>query len=143
MNVFSKSLKGIKINRKLPWMSLLCIMALIAGLTASQTWASSRNKRHAQVNEEEAQPPSYMKADITIQQKSLQHVFTYGKDFAVNSETVIVGANGKEVKLKKMLVPCDAEVLYLIENGEPTAKRINIKRVASDANWQWVSEKPE
>lgn len=143
MRIFSRNVKGTGTNLKLPGVYFLCITTLIMGLVASPIWASSRNHRRPAVNQEEGQQQSYAKAKVTIEKKSLKHIFTYGNSFAVNAETVIVGTDGKEVKLKKMLVPCDAEVLYLIENGIRTAKRIDIKRVASDASWQWSYEKPE
>ncbi len=142
MKVFSRRFSGIRMTLRRPWWCLLCI-AMVMGLVATPIWASSRTKRHAPVNQEEGVQPSYMKANITIQKKSLKHVFAYGDTFAINAETLIVGSDGKEIKLKKMLVPCDAEVLYLIENGKPTAKRINVKSVASDAGPQWTAEHPQ
>ena len=117
------------------------VLLAMACLLAAPVWAG---QHHRLTNQEEgAQTPQYSTAPVTIQKKSLKHVFAYGRMFAVNPETVIVGTDGKEVSLKKMLVPCDAEVMYIMENGRPTAKRINIKRVAANASWQWTSERPE
>jgi len=117
----------------------------MAWLLAAPVWAAPPGGQHHRLTnqEEEAQTPQFSTVPVTIQKKSLKHVFAYGRTFAVNPETLIVGADGKEVSLKKMLVPCDAEVMYLIENGVATAKRIDIKRVASDASWQWTSERPQ
>lgn len=143
MRAFSRNAKMIKTNSKLPGVTFLCITAVIIGLVVSPALSSPRKHRSTIVNQEEGQQQSFMKANVSIEKKSMQHIFTLGKDYAINAETVIVGSDGKEIKLKKMLVPCDAEVLYLIENGVRTAKRINVKRVASDASWQWISEKPE
>ena len=112
-------------------------------LCAAPAWAGSPGQRHKLVNQDEGQQPQYSKVSITISKKSLKHIFAIGKTLAVNQETVILGPDGKEVSLKKMLVPCDAEVFYLIEKGVPTAKRIKIKSVAASASWQWESEHPQ
>jgi hypothetical protein len=113
-------------------------------LVAAHSWAaSSHRKQTLENNEESQQQPTLSQVNVTIEKKSLQHIFALRSKFAVNKETLIVGTDGKEVKLKKMLVPCDVVVSYLIEKGTPTAKRIDIQRVAFDASWQWIAEHPE
>lgn len=123
-----------------------CILAtLIAAimLIAVPTWAESPGNRQVPVNQDEGQQPELSTKNVAIQKKTLRRVYTFGGSFAVNNETVILGTDGKEVSIKKMLVPCDAKVSYLVENGALTAKRIDILRVASDASWQWDSDHPE
>jgi hypothetical protein len=83
------------------------------------------------------------KISVTIEKKSLERIYTLSGSFAISGETLIVGTDGKEVNIKKMLVPCDAEVQYSVENGGRMVHRIDIKRVADGASWQWTSEKPE
>lgn len=92
---------------------------------------------------EEGQTIPLSKTNVTIEKKSLEHIFTVSGKFGISPETLIVGTDGKEVSIKKMLVPCDAEVSYSIENGGRVAHRIDIKRVADGASWQWTSERPE
>ena len=123
-----------------------CMLAtLIAAimLIAVPTWAESPGKRQAPLNQDEGQQLQLSTVNVAIQKKTLRRVYTFGRSFVVNSETVILNTDGKEVSIKKMLVPCDAKVSYLAENGALTAKRIDIIRVASDASWQWDSEHPE
>jgi hypothetical protein len=93
--------------------------------------------------DEEGYAPQLSKTTITIEKKSLDKIYTLSGSFAISPETLIVGLDGKEVSIKKMLVPCDAEVSYAIENGVRKAYRIDIRRVVDGANWQWTSEKPE
>ncbi len=83
------------------------------------------------------------KANVTISKKSLQWVYTLGGKFKVSPETLIIGPDGKEVGLKEMLVPCDVQVSYAVEKGRRVAFRIDIKRIADGAAWQWTSETPE
>ena len=123
-----------------------CFIAALLAMTwfiAAPVWADSSAQVRKLTNQEEGQTVQYSSLAVSIQKKSLKHIYAYGRTFAVNPETVILGPDGKEVSLKKMLVPCDAEVMYLIEKGVSIAKRIDIKRIASDASWQWTSEHPE
>ena len=120
------------------------IFMLLLVLAWLPAWASSPGKHiHPTRQQEEGQMPSLYKSIVTIQVKSLEHIFTAGHKYELSKETVIVDTNGKEVKLKKMLVPCDAEVSYLFENGVRKVKRIDIKKVLDGARWQWISEGSE
>jgi hypothetical protein len=146
MKCFSRKYKRTPSQSKHPlfWGAAAAILAVMIWLVAAPSWAGPPKGIHTlEGNEESGQQPPLSKTRVTIRKKSLQHIFTYSSKFAVNKETLIVGTDGKEVKLKKMLVPCDAVVSYQIEKGVPTAKRIDIQRVASDAGWQWVAEHPE
>lgn len=146
MKLFSRRYKRIPSQSKHPllWGGALATLAVMMWLVAAPSWAAPPDRKQAlENNEESQQQPTLSQVNVTIEKKSLQHIFTLGSKFAVNKETLIVGTDGKEVKLKKMLVPCDAVVSYRIEKGTPTAKRIDIQRVALDASWQWVAEHPE
>ncbi|MBT8341019.1 MAG: hypothetical protein KJP07_13470 [Desulfatitalea sp.] len=126
-------------------MRILLLPIALGLLFSSPAWANPTGHANAQNNQEEGTQPQPLlaKAKITIHKKSRQNIYTYGRKFAVNKETLIIGIDSKEVSLKKMLVPCDAQVSYRMENGVPTAKRIDIIRVASEAGWQWIAEEPE
>jgi hypothetical protein len=122
---------------------IFAILMMIWSFAAPSWAAASEDRRQSLENSEQHQQQKLSQVSVMIYKKSLQHVFTRGPIFAVNKETLIVGTDGKEVKLKKMLVPCDVVVSYRIENGTKTAKRIDIKRVAANAGWQWIAEQPE
>jgi hypothetical protein len=140
MKCFSRSCERIRIEMKRPVGVMLITMIVVMGLFSGPLSAASPGRLPSS---NEGQQPVLSKAHTTIEKKSLQRIFTYGQTYAVNDETLIVGSDGREVALKKMLVPCDVEVSYLIENGIRTAKRIAIKRIAEGASCNWVSEQPE
>ena len=119
------------------------IIMMIVCMPDPTVWAASPGPGNPGINLEEGQPPPLPKDQVTIARKSLRHIFTYGPKYTVNKETLIVGTDGREESIKDMRVPCDAEVSYQVVNGIRIAKRIDIKRVATGARWQWVSERPE
>lgn len=146
MKYFSRKYKSIQLHAKHPLLGGAIIATFVViMLVATPSWATASENRNPALGDNEAsQPqPKLNQVKVTITKKSLQHIFTIGRNYAVNKETLIVGKDGKEVKLKKMLVPCDVVVSYRMENGARTAKRIDIKRVSSGASWQWVAEQPE
>lgn len=145
MNFFPIRCKRVGLHeRHLFWRGVIfAILMMMWGVSATSWAVASEHRSQAIESNDQHQQQSLSQVSVAIYKKSLKHVFTRGPNFAVNKETLIVGTDGKEVKLKKMLVPCDAVVSYRIENGTKTAKRIDIKRVAADAGWQWIAEQPE
>lgn len=145
MNIFSRRCKRVELHEKPPlWGGAIFAALMIMWFVAVPSWAAaSENQRQILENNDLQQQQNLSQVSVVIYKKSLQRVFTRGPNYAVNKETLIVGTDGKEVKLKKMLVPCDAVVSYRIVNGTPTATRIDIKRVAANAGWQWSAEQPE
>lgn len=143
MTHFSSKWKIMQLHLKscIPLLSIAA--AIVTWMLAPSILPVYAGQRKPVINQEEGLQPILAKADITIEKKSLQNIYTLGKRFAVNGETVIVGIDGKEITIKKMLVPCDAEVFFEIINGVRTARRVNVKRVAAGASWQWASEKPK
>jgi hypothetical protein len=95
--------------------------------------------------EEEGVPRIRLQTDsVTIAKKGLEKVTTnVGNTYALSRETIIVGLDGHQVSIRKMLVPCDAEISYVTEHGVRKASRIRITRVGDDPNWQWTSDIPE
>jgi hypothetical protein len=145
MKYFSRRCKRVELHEKhsLWWGAIFATLMMMWFVAAPSSAAASEDRRQTLENNDQYQQQNLSQVTAVIYKKSLQHVFTRGPNFAVNKETLIVGTDGKEVRLKKMLVPCDAVVSYRIENGTPTATRIDIKRVAANANWQWIAEQPE
>lgn len=79
----------------------------------------------------------------TIQEKTRQSVTTStGQRFALNSQTFIVGLEGKEVRLEQMKVPCETEIFFTTSKGGPTARRIVIQWVSPNATADLGSEVP-
>ena len=136
-------LKPRPLKRPMGNLLLIMMLAVLCFTLAAPAWATSPRKGSVRGNQEEGQSQPLESVRVTIKSKSLQHLFTSGWKFAVNKETLIVGTDGKEVSLKKMLVPCEVVLRYAIEKGVRTAKRVDIKRVLDDARWQWTDEKPQ
>ncbi|MCP4748131.1 MAG: hypothetical protein GY874_18650 [Desulfobacteraceae bacterium] len=81
---------------------------------------------------------------VNIERKTLEKVFTNTGDiYHVSDATLIVGTDGKQVSMRDLMAPCQAKVYFDFENGKRKATYIKIISVASDAAWQWVSERPE
>lgn len=93
----------------------------------------------------EGQPQIVLPVDqVTIEKKTLSEVITNtGREYALTTGTIIVGLDGQQVSIRKMLVPCDAEITYSSKGNIREAARVQIKRVHSDASWQWTSKKAE
>ncbi len=83
---------------------------------------------------------------VTIASKSPESVTTNtGDRFAVSKQTIIVGLDGRQVSIRKFLVPCDAVVTYSSSTdvSYPLAQMIRIQSVASDADWRYKALIPE
>jgi hypothetical protein len=86
------------------------------------------------------------KKSVTIESKSAESVTTNtGDRFAVSKQTIIVGLDGRQVSIRKFLVPCDAVVTYSSSRdlSYPLAQMIRVKSVASDADWRYKAIAPE
>jgi hypothetical protein len=80
----------------------------------------------------------------SIEKKTLEAVITtIGERFKLSKETVITDLNGKQVSIRQMLVPCDAEITFETQNGVRVAQRIKILRLGRDSRWQWDADRPE
>jgi hypothetical protein len=116
------------------------VMLLILASTPAAMAGPQRIRRGA-----EGQSQIVLPVDqVTIEKKTLSEVITNtGREYALSTGTIIVGLDGQQVSIRKMLVPCDAEVTYNNKGNAREAARIQIKRVHSDASWQWTSKKAE
>jgi hypothetical protein len=86
------------------------------------------------------------KKSVTIASKSAESVTTNtGDRFAVSKQTIIVGLDGRQVSIRKFLVPCDAVVTYSSSRdfSYPLAQMIRVKSVASNADWRYKALAPE
>lgn len=85
--------------------------------------------------------PMFATKKVTIAKKSLETITTnIGGKFFLSDNTIIVGTDGHQVSIRKLLVPCDAEVAYSREKGKRMAERVNIRRVGANASSQWTSD---
>ena len=83
------------------------------------------------------------KVQVTIEKKSLKTVTTsIGDVYALFEETIIVGSDGKQLAIRKMPVPCKAELVYTTEKGVRKALRIGITSVSENATTNWTSKDP-
>ena len=83
---------------------------------------------------------------VTIASKSPESVTTStGDRFAVSKQTIIVGLDGRQVSIRKFLVPCDAVVTYSSSSDVPypLAQMIRVRSVASDADWRYKALTPQ
>ena len=94
--------------------------------------------------EEGAQRVLLLKNTVTIEKKKLEEVTTtIGETYALSRQTIIVGLDGHQVSIRKMPVPCDAEISYVVDQGVYRAQRITITSVSDNSTWQWTSDIPE
>lgn len=94
---------------------------------------------------EEGQPRFALPVDeVTIEKKTLNEVITNtGREYALSTGTIIVDPDGQQVSIRKMLVPCEAEVTYSGSGNKREATRIQVKLVHSNASWQWTAKEAE
>ena len=81
---------------------------------------------------------------VSIAKKSLENVTTTaGVRYAITDDTIIIGMDGHQVSTQKMLVPCDAEISFEMEQGRRNAVYIRMKRIGRNASVLWTSEKAD
>ena len=89
---------------------------------------------------EEYKPSAFM----VIESKSLYSIVASKRHFELTKETQIFDGNGKEIGIKKLPVPCKAQVDYETSNyGDPVALKILIKQVYPGASTEWPESMPE
>jgi hypothetical protein len=112
-------------------MALICLAAIL--LAVGPSIAASR--------EGGVQPPS---AKVTIEKKTLAVVITnIGDRYSVSEETIIADAKGRQISIRDLLVPCEAEVNFITEGGVRKAEFIKILQIGRNASWRWFSESPD
>lgn len=78
--------------------------------------------------------------NVAIASKTAKSVTTtIGDRFSVSQQTIIVGTDGRQVSIRDMLVPCDAELTYSGEAGStyPLAQLIKIKSIGNNPSWKY------
>jgi hypothetical protein len=130
-------------NGRLAIGGLLLVLALLI-LPMTSALAGTGNTSGRAVNEEGQRVISDPMVKVTIQSKVLEAVITdVGDRFQVSGETIITNPDGRQVSIRKMLVPCDAEITYKTENGKRIAQRIKTIRLSQDTTWKWGADRPE
>ncbi|RJQ81660.1 MAG: hypothetical protein C4519_08635 [Desulfobacteraceae bacterium] len=105
------------------------MILLVAGMGATP---AGKKNFHADGKEDLIQLPL---VKMMIHKKGLNQISDGAKKtFDVSEQTIIVGMDGKEMDIREMLVPCEAQVAYFTENGVPHAQRIDIKKIDPNAS---------
>jgi len=134
--------KRYHINCRKKLCALLLALAMIALPIGGALAGPAGGGYNAQ--EEGPQAKTVPVANVSIEKKMLEAVITnVGNRYKVSKETIITDLNGKQVSIREMLVPCDAEITYEAENGTRVAQRIKVVRISRNSSWKWVSEQPE
>ncbi len=121
------------------------IVLMVIGLCLAATgWAADSHPHKKRLMNEEGSGYQLPMKRVGVEKKMIDAVITnIGDTFSINRETIIVGVDGKQVNIRNMLVPCEAEITYENQKGKRMASRIQITRVHANARWQWVSRLPE
>lgn len=120
------------------------LVALILIMLPAGSVSAQKPSTHQQEGEEEAMLSPESKTKATITEKTLETVTTnIGDRFALSDETIITNPDGQQVSIRKMRVPCDAEISFEIIKGKRTAQRINVVSIENGASWQWTSKQPD
>jgi hypothetical protein len=78
--------------------------------------------------------------NVSIASKTADSVTTnFGDRFDVTQQTIIVGTDGRQVSIRKMLVPCEAELTYSTDGAAafPLAQIIRIHSVSRNPTWKY------
>lgn len=77
---------------------------------------------------------------VSIASKTANSVTTTSGDrFDVSQQTIIVGTDGRQVAIRKMLVPCEAELTYSTDDKttRPLAQLIRIQSIGRNPTWTY------
>ncbi|MGD9010537.1 MAG: hypothetical protein PVG41_21610 [Desulfobacteraceae bacterium] len=122
----------------------LCAIVLIVTVAAATLAMADQNPLGPKYMEGREGAVQLPRETVTIEKKMLEAVITnVGDRFQLSKETIITGLDGKQVSIRQMLVPCDAEIIYETKQGARIAQRIKMLRVGSNGRWQWSSDRPE
>lgn len=127
-------------------MGTILMVVCLATFLSAACWADDHGSRKGRNRpaDMEGQGDDLQRLQATIEKKSLETITTNtGEKFALSENTIIVHTDGQQVSTRDMLVPCDAEIGYRMDNGVRTAERITIKQVGANATWHWTSERSE
>lgn len=81
---------------------------------------------------------------VVIEGKTPRMILSTKQRFMVTSRTEIFDGRGKELTLRKLPVPCKAEVEYETWTyGQPSALEIVVREVYPGATTEWKTPAPE
>jgi hypothetical protein len=116
------------------------VMVICLSLASAMVWAAPALKNSGAEEGGQYEPMDR----VSIEKKMIDAVVTnVGEVYELDEQTIITGMDGKQVSIRKMLVPCEAEVTYDTKQGKRIARRIRITRVHDKARWQWGARRPE
>jgi hypothetical protein len=122
----------------------LLLILVVSILPMTSALAENSGKSSEAASEEGPRAISDPVVKVTIQTKMLEAVITnVGDRFQVSKETIITNPEGRQVSIRKMLVPCDAEIIYKTEKGKRIAQRIKTIRLGRNTTWKWDADRPE
>jgi hypothetical protein len=77
---------------------------------------------------------------VTLQKKTAKMVMSaIGERYQIGPATMIIGQNGEQVHIDKLMVPCDVKLVYEAGANGKLAHRIavlNVHEGASDRMWR-------
>lgn len=77
---------------------------------------------------------------VTLQKKTAKMVMsTIGERYQIGPATLIIGQDGEQVHIDKLMVPCDVKLTYEAKSDGKTVHRIavlNVHEGASDRMWR-------
>ncbi len=124
-----------RITRIVKHITVMVGVALLC-LTVAESWAAEKKMpRRVIVAEEGGRSEPIHRVSIKSKIRGAV-ITTGGQEYAVDSETIVVDMDGKQVNFRKMMVPCDAEVTYRDADGIRKACRITITRIHDTASWE-------
>jgi hypothetical protein len=81
---------------------------------------------------------------MLVESKARHSIIADKKRFRITTQTIIIGSNGSEITIGKLLVPCKAKVQYQPATyGDPKALKIVVQSVLSGASANWSTPLPE
>lgn len=116
----------------------ICLFFVLS--TGAAAWADDDRQRTDDGKQPERQLSTQKE---TLKKKSSTMVGTAtGRQYRINSKTLVVGEDGRQVMIKYLLVPCQVELIYETRtDGALFAHRIKVLSTQPDAtNRMW--EKP-
>ncbi|MCJ8499308.1 hypothetical protein [Desulfatitalea alkaliphila] len=122
---------------------VLAFLLLLATLIAPALSLAQTNYHQGPEAAPAEQAVPLPQVEVTLQNKTLQSVISsIGDRFVINSRTLIVGPDGKELGTANLAVPCEAKVTYSTHKRKKTARRIDVIRVGANATTRMTSEVP-
>lgn len=120
---------------------VLLAVLLLAGLASAESRDQDQRIRLSEDGKPIAKDPV---ASETVVKKTPQRLVTFGgKSYGLSKDTIIVGQNGRQVRLKNLLIPCDVRIVYRWVKGKRKALRVKVLRFASDAKNEMSYDIPE